>query len=231
MSGDLEDFSIKIRCTSTRFLAAGRSAKLLAAAKADAVNLLLSANQSEVAEALHARAVAITVQGDLDAAHGAYVELATHPDSGTEELAKARYLARHMARANGWAFGSLDDAFPPLQLVVLAGHLPPKVDLGCQKLIADELARLGATIGVASAAAGADLLFLDSLHSRGGKSHIILPWSQDSFRETSILPFRNSRDGAVWEKLFDDALENSASVREIGEVVGLKAGLVSSSTR
>ncbi len=104
--------------------------------------------------------------------------------------------------------------------VVLAGHLPPKVDFGCRKLIEDELARLGARVGVASAAAGADLLFLDCLHSRGGRSHIILPWERESFRETSILPYLDGGDGTLWGKLFDDALANSENVREIGEVAG-----------
>ncbi len=160
------------------------------------------------------------MQGDPEAACRAYEKLAAHPGSGTEGLAKARYLARHMARANGWPVDSLDDAFPPLQLVVFAGHLPPKVGTECRKLIAEELEKLGATIGVASAAAGADLLFLDTMRSRGGKVHIILPWSRDAFRETSILPYRDGTGGEAWEKLFDDAMENRASVREIGEVAG-----------
>ena len=168
----------------------------------------------------HAQAVALMVKGDLPGAYQAYKDFAARPDTGVEILAKARFLARHMARANGCPSNSMDDAFPPLQLVVFAGHLPPKVGPGCRKLIEDELAKLGASIGVASAAAGADLLFLDCLHSRGGSSHIILPWSRESFRETSILPFRDGLDGAIWETLFDDALARSASVREIGEVVG-----------
>ncbi len=209
-----------LSCVTTRFLAAGKSKELLSAARTEADKLLSFSSGGDDPKPLHARAVALVVKGDLENAYGAFADLAAHPEAGVEYLAKARHLARHMARANGWAADSMDDAFPPLQIVVLAGHLPPKVDFGCRKLIEDELARLGASIGIASAAAGADLLFLDCMHSRGGSSHIILPWSRDSFRETSIRPFRDGQDGAVWEKLFDEALRNSPNVREIGEVVG-----------
>ena len=204
----------------TRLLAAGRSAELLSSARFEADRLLAATNQYPDPASLHARAVALSVKGDPEGAHRAYTDLAAQPGADVEMLAQARYFARLMARANGWAPNCLDDAFPSLHLVVLAGHLPPKVNPGCRELIADELARLGATIGVASAAAGADLLFLDCLHARGGRSHIILPWSRDSFRETSIAPFRHGTEGDLWEKLFNDALHHSASVREIGEVVG-----------
>ncbi len=204
----------------TCFLAAGKSADLLSSARREADLLLVAIQESADPVSLHARAVSLAVKGDIGAAHSAYAHLAAQPGADVEMLAKARYFARVMARANAWPANCFDDAFPPLQLVVFAGHLPPKVNSSCRGLIADELARLGATVGVASAAAGADLLFHDCLHARGGRSHIILPWSRDSFRQTSIFPFRDGCEGDLWERLFDDALNHSTSIREIGEVVG-----------
>ncbi len=213
------NFAASLRCVATRFLAAGRSEELRQAARSGAERLLVASFRSEEFDPAHARAVASAVKGETATAYAAYSDLATHPGASVENLARARYIARHIARANGWPADSFDDAFPPLRLVVFAGHLPPKVDMSCRAMIDEELARLGASIGVASAAAGADLLFLDCLHSRGGSSHIILPWSRASFRETSVTPFCGGRDGEAWEKLFDNAMASGGSVREIGELI------------
>jgi class 3 adenylate cyclase len=209
------DIAIRLRRVATAFLASGKSSERIGAARASAKELGDGAGDSP--DDFHARAVAASVVGDFDAAWAAYQALADHPGADTAQLAKARHLARHMARSAGLAMDRFDGAFPPLRLIVFSGHLPPRVDESCRALIAAELEALGAGIGVASAAAGADLLFLECLHARGGEFHLILPWSSDSFRETSIRSFGGEPG---WETKFDEALAGAASVREIGEFAG-----------
>jgi len=194
------------------FLAAGESLERLALAREAADDLLDLAGDGESLNHFHARAVAAVILGGMEAASIAYHGLVVHPEADLELLAKVRHLARHLARAAGWAMDCFDSLFPPLRLVVFSGHLPPRVDEKCRELIEAELENLGAGIGVASAAAGADLFFLSCLHARGGVSHVILPWGKESFRETSVRPF-----GGEWEGGFDEALAGATSVREIGE--------------
>lgn len=207
------DIAIRLRRAATAFLASGKSGERIAAARASARELGGMAGAGDSPDAFHARAVAALVGGDFDAAREAYRSLACAADAAY--LARARHLARQMARSAGLAMDRFDGAFPPLRLVVFSGHLPPRADEKCRALIEAELEALGAGIGVASAAAGADLLFLECLLARGGEFHLILPWSKESFRETSIRPF-----GAPWESGFDKVLAGAASVREIGEFAG-----------
>ncbi len=215
-----DDLEIALRCVSTLFLAAGEAKELLASAVAGGVVLVKSAEGVEGIVALEVRAAVAAICGETDQALQGYKELCVHAGAATGYLANARYLARHLAVARGLAADVFDGSFPPLRLVVFSGHLPPRGDAACRKLIAEELAALDAKVGVASAAAGADLLFLDCLHARGGESHVILPWSRSAFRETSILPFTSKDGGEIWGDLFEKALDRSANVREIGEVAG-----------
>jgi class 3 adenylate cyclase len=204
------DLAIRLRCVVVAFLASGKAKERIESVRASAKELAALAGAGDSPDAFHARAVAALVVGDFDAAWSAYVALAEMAD--TEFLAKARHLARHMARSCGLAKDHFDSAFPPLRLVVFSGHLPPRVDENCRAVIEAELQSLGAGVGVSSAAAGADLLFLECLQASCGEFHLILPWSSDMFRETSIRSF-----GAIWESSFEAALAGAASVREIGE--------------
>ncbi len=210
------DIAIRLRRVAAAFLASGKSRERIESARASAQELAAAANGCSPDD-FHARAVAALVAGDSEAASVAYQALAAHPGADTAHLANTRHLARQMARIAGLAMDHFDGAFPPLRLIVFSGHLPPRVDENCRALIGAELGALGAGIGVASAAAGADLLFLECLHARGGESHVILPWSRDSFREMSVRPFG---EASGWEGKFDEALAGAASVREIGELAG-----------
>ncbi len=211
------DIAIRLRRVAAAFLASGKSKERIDSARVSAAELGDLAGTGDSPDAFHARAVVATVAGDFDAARAAFLALADHPQVETAHLAKARHLARQMARIAGLAMDHFDSAFPPLRLIVFSGHLPPRVDENCRALIEAELEALGAGIGVASAAAGADLLFLECLHARGGESHVILPWSRDAFREISVCPFG---EASGWGGKFDEALAGAASVREIGEFAG-----------
>ena len=212
-----EDLEIMWRIVATKFLSAGKSEERIAAAKHAAHALL------DEVSALQSRAICHQIIGDLSAAAECHRDFSQQLDSDPKRLAHARFLARGLLEASNEPRDKLDTAFPPLRLVVFAGHLPPRADMECLRLIEDELIGLGAKVGVASAAAGADLLFLDAFHRQIGTSHIILPWSRETFRDTSIRPFEEGGKPPVWEPLFESALSASTSVREIGEMAGTES--------
>ncbi|MEP2776891.1 MAG: RyR domain-containing protein [Luteolibacter sp.] len=220
---DPDDPEIEWRCVATKFLSAGKSETLLTAAKDAARALLDKVCEITTPTALHSKAICLQILGDFEGAADSYSELSAQPVSDPKRLAQKRFLARSLLEASGEPRDRLDSAFPPLRLVVFSGHLPPRADMNCLRLIEKELKDLGATVGVASAAAGADLLFLDAFHRQIGTSHIILPWSRDTFRDTSIRPFEADGQPPVWGPLFDSALTSSKSVREIGEMAGTES--------
>jgi class 3 adenylate cyclase len=81
-----------------------------------------------------------------------------------------------------------------------------------------KLKSMGARVGLVNASAGADLLFTEALSELGGTLHLVLPWSQDEFRRTSVAPYEPPDGPPVWEPLFEKALEEAATTREIGHL-------------
>ncbi len=176
-----------------------------------------------------ARAEGLAILGREDEARSAYAELREAPDSTISALAEARYRTRFIADALGKPRDFFWGTFPPLQLVVFTGHLPdrpgdavrfPPSSIGeVRELIRKSLGELNAHIGISSAAAGADLLFLDELSAReASRFHVVLPWSETGFRSASLRPFEPALDRPIWEPMFDKAIEAAASVRQLGEL-------------
>lgn len=175
-----------------------------------------------------ARAVAYTVLGDTDAAEREYRELKAMEGVTTANLAETRFYAQFLAEALGKPRDFFKQAFPALQLIVFAGHLPDfpghpsrfpfeAVDT-VRALLAEALAGTDARIGLVNASAGADLLFIEALRARKGRVQLVLPWGQEEFRKTSVLPFDPPGQPPFWEPLFDKAIREAATVREIGQV-------------
>lgn len=218
-----DDPEITWRIVATKFLSSGKSEERINIAKKSARVLLDGVATDSTPSALQSKAICQLILGDLPAAAGSYRDFSKELESDPKRLAHARFLARGLLEAANEPRDHLDSTFPPLRLVVFAGHLPPRADMECMRLIERELIELGANVGVASAAAGADLLFLDAFHRQVGTSHIILPWSCDTFRDTSIRPFEEEGKPPVWEPLFDRALSSSTSIREIGEMAGTES--------
>jgi class 3 adenylate cyclase/tetratricopeptide (TPR) repeat protein len=176
-----------------------------------------------------ARAEAYALLGKNDEAIAAYSELQNAEDTTISALAEARYRTGFLADAVDQPRDFLKHAFPPLQLIVFAGHLPdrpgelPRFPAArideVRAALRAKLAEMRAHIGIACAAAGADLLFLDELQARpGGLFHVVLPWSENEFRHTSVRPYEPGETGSFWEPLFDKAVAAAASVRELGQL-------------
>jgi len=78
-----------------------------------------------------------------------------------------------------------------------------------KRRIAEVLARLDVRIGYASAACGADVLFLESLRERGGEPNVVLPFDRGDFMQTSV-----SFAGEPWIRRVERALAESTTVEQ-----------------
>lgn len=177
---------------------------------------------------VHARAIAHTILGELDIAFANYHDMAGLHGVKVADLAGARYDAQFLAEAVGQPRSFFKSAFPPLQLVVFSGHLPDPpgqrgrfpieiLDL-VRKRLSAQVIDADVRVGLVNAAAGADLLFIEALRERGAEVHVVLPWSKAEFRQTSVTQFEPEHGPAIWTPLFDQAIRDAATVREIGQL-------------
>jgi class 3 adenylate cyclase/tetratricopeptide (TPR) repeat protein len=177
-----------------------------------------------------ARAAAHTVLGEIDEAAEQYGALQLLEDVTTELLADIRYKTRFLAEALGEPRDLFKSNFPPLQLIVFAGHVldlpgrsvrfPYESVERVREMLRLELDKpqFRARVGMVSAAAGADLLFIEALRERKGATfHLVLPWARDEFRRNSVCKFEPAGMAPVWEPLFDKALADAATIREMGD--------------
>jgi class 3 adenylate cyclase/tetratricopeptide (TPR) repeat protein len=220
---------------------AGEHAARRTEARGIAQQLLTLAESREDTEGsrfatVRARAEALALLGRDDEAAAAYAELLGVEDGSIPSLAEARYRTRFLADALDKPRDFLHAAFPPLHLIVFSGHLPdlpgqpvrfPMEQIGPARAgLQAKLNEMRAHIGMASAAAGADLLFLDALRERpNSPSHVVLPWSEDEFRRTSVHPYEPEAGDPVWTPLFDKAIREAASVRQLGEFYAPGSGV------
>jgi class 3 adenylate cyclase len=175
------------------------------------------------------RAAGTSIMGRFEEAFALYAKLKEVPGVTTEDLADARFRSQFIAEALGLPRRFFYDAFPPLQLLVFSGHVPdhpgaaPRFPMESMPYVREALQKkldqLDARVGFLSAAAGADLLFIEALQDRPGtKYHIVLPWSKDEFFRTRVAPFEPVGSPPIWEPLFRKALEGATTVRELGQV-------------
>lgn len=179
-------------------------------------------------ETASARAAAFAVLGRLDEAAAVYETLKDTPDQTTGRLAEARFRAQILAEAAHQHRDFFKPAFPPLQLLLFAGHMPSPDPRGrfplsrvteAREAIRKKLAELDARAGLGSAAAGGDLLFVDELLNRGASVDLVLPWAREEYRKTSVLAVPDAPDPEPgWNALFEKALDQALSIRELGQL-------------
>jgi len=169
------------------------------------------------------RAKALVVLGKADQAGAAYRSAAAQPNPALHVLGAARREARLLARALGEPASCYDACFPPLRLIAFSGHMvdtngrsesrfPAAAEQRVRLQLCERLAALEARVGFSSAAAGADLLFIEELLGRGGAAHVVLPWTREAFLRSSVAPC-----GPEWVQRFDRALARASSLRVLGE--------------
>jgi class 3 adenylate cyclase len=231
---DSELLQALVLTAAMQFVTSGNEALRLEQAQTSARQVLtrietIEREQRATFQTVWYRAVAYSILGRLDEAATFYNKLRDIPGASTTDLAEARYNSQFLAEALGHPRQFFHGAFPPLQLLVFSGHVP---DLGghpprfplesvplVRELLRKKLDQLGARTGLVSAAAGADLLFIEALQERpDARVHVVLPWSTEEFFRTSVEPFEPVGGKPIWEPLFRRALEQAATVRELGQV-------------
>ena len=90
----------------------------------------------------------------------------------------------------------------------------PGIDSADEKMLREKIRNLldqyKIKIAFGALACGADLMIAEEILKRGGELNVILPFSREEFKRTSVSPA-----GRIWEERFDWALERAASVYEI----------------
>lgn len=111
------------------------------------------------------------------------------------------------------------EALSPPKVVVFTGHMldhpnqqgepcfPAHLEAALKAEIQQRLEALDPHIGYSSAAAGADLLFVEAMLERGSEIHIILPFDLEDFVAHAVR-----YAGSRWEKRFRNALKLANSV-------------------
>lgn len=84
---------------------------------------------------------------------------------------------------------------------------PPWLEAEMARAIGAELDALGVEIGFSSAAAGAELLFVEAMLDRGAEYHLFLPFNMEDF-----IRYRVAYAGGNWERRFHNACKLAASI-------------------
>ncbi len=126
-------------------------------------------------------------------------------------LMLAPYLSGDVQRIQRW--------FQMPRVVVFCGHMidrpdrfpprfPPYLESVVYHAIRDRLQQLDVRLGYASAACGADILFLEALRDLQGELHIVLPSDRDRFIQDSV----NIIPEAHWQQRFDQLIQQATEV-------------------
>ena len=151
--------------------------------------------------------------GQLEPARTHYAAARALAPRAWGDLHAVRRNAQAVLRAQGWSPDALADLFPRISVVVFTGHMvdhadrasprfPATDEIHVQRVIDAALAEHEVVLGVAGAACGADILFLEAVHRHGGETFVVLPHGIEDFRRTSVVEV----GGPSWGSRFDAAL-------------------------
>ena len=158
------------------------------------------------------------ILGEVETARATYRRAAVTGSARRGDLASTRRQCRSLCHALHGRIDLLDDCFPSLTVAVFAGHrsdlpgrkkprLPEEAIPSLRERILRWLSE-NAIVGVySSAAAGADILFLECAREAGIETHVVLPFLRDGFIGTSVADA-----GSDWVRRFDDVLAAADSV-------------------
>jgi class 3 adenylate cyclase len=142
---------------------------------------------------------AALVQDQLETAGAHYQAAVALASKDLGDLASTRRNARLILRARGRDPQLLERWLPAPVVVVFTGHLidapdraearfPPSAAQPVFAQIKCYLGEAHAKVAFASAACGADILFLEAMLELGGEINIVLPSDTESFVQASVLP-------------------------------------------
>jgi len=155
------------------------------------------------------------VREDVEEARGWYRKAAALKKNGYGSLASTRRNAALLLSEIGGPAGFLDECLPLPKVVAFTGHMvdgagrktsrfPPGREQAVSNEIEAWITQAGAMIGFASAACGADILFLEAALKAGGEVNIVLPSAPEAFIKTSVAPA-----GGNWVERFNAIVERA----------------------
>jgi tetratricopeptide (TPR) repeat protein len=159
------------------------------------------------------------ILGDLAAAEDTYARAAEIGRGRAADMSSTRRNARLIVRALGVDGSRIERGLRAPRVIAFAGHLidrpdrpaprfPPALEDAAARAIRERLHALEAGFGYASAACGADILFLEALVEMSGETTIVLPYNRDQFEQDSvaIVP------GSAWPSRYRRALDRASDV-------------------
>jgi Tetratricopeptide Repeats-Sensor/Adenylate and Guanylate cyclase catalytic domain len=159
------------------------------------------------------------ILGDLAAAEDLYAKAAEIGRGRAADMTSTRRNARLIVRALGVDGSRIEHSLRAPRVIAFAGHLidrpdrpeprfPPALEDAAARAICERLQQLEAGFGYASAACGADILFLEALDSLQGETTIVLPYGRDQFEQDSVAIVPAS----TWPERYRRALERATDV-------------------
>jgi tetratricopeptide (TPR) repeat protein len=160
---------------------------------------------------------ALLVLGQFDRAAQSYAAAYAQIAGDAGSVATMRRQLRLLARAIPESADSLPQ-LPAPDVVAFAGHMidapdrsaprfPPALVPAVRSAMREYLARLHTPIVYASAACGADLMFIEGALEVGAEVNVVLPFNRDDFVQTSVAV-----GGDQWVDRFDAALARATRV-------------------
>jgi len=156
--------------------------------------------------------------GDLPGATSWYREAAADSAQAHGDRGSTRRNAKLILAARGMTVQFLEECLPATRIVVFSGHMidadgatlrfPGQSAPQAYAAIKQHLIGLQARIGYASAARGADILFLEAMLELGGEIHIVLPSDRESFIAASVA----TAGGMHWVRRFEAVMAHAKQV-------------------
>lgn len=164
--------------------------------------------------------------GDAEAARQHYAAAVKLAPRDLSSHATTRRQASRLLATLALPEDAVDTAFPTSNVVAFTGHRldepgrpVPRFPALEEKRVGAEIERRleasGARVGVASAASGGDILFLEAMLARGGTIHVVLPTAPETFERISVLAGADPSWGARFRAVIDAAAEVTVLSREV----------------
>jgi class 3 adenylate cyclase len=139
-------------------------------------------------------------------------------------LHSTRHQARLLLECLGVDKEPIERCLPIPRVAVFVGHMidrperpsprfPSQLEPAVRQAIRNRLRQRDARIGYASAACGADILFLETILELKGEAHVILPYDQEQFRKDSVELIQ----GSDWGQRYARVLQAAAEVQSASE--------------
>ena len=221
LSGDdHESYYTSINAASTAIFMDQREQAVIYAETARdlCLNLLESRSQESKHWIEATLGEAMIILGDLDQAKSRYRHAQSIKGCKGMHIGTMRAQARLALKYCGYDPNTLDADFQVPKVCVFSGHMLDRADQETPRFQLEDVARVQSKIrnffnstfiGVAysSAACGSDILFLEEALSRGIESIIVLPFSPEVFKKSSV-----SFAGRDWEMRFDQVVNSASKV-------------------